>query len=152
GRRVGARASQLHGAAAQPPAGGDWNRGHDHVESDGFRRPPLLRGLAALGNRARTGRLRAELDVSRRDAPLPGVPARRSLAMLHARRRPCRPRSCVGGEILHGIERACVRTMTNAFDLSDRTIIVTGGAGLLGREYARALAGANASVVLADIN
>src|SRR5262245_57543701 len=42
--------------------------------------------------------------------------------------------------------------MTNAFDVSNRTIIVTGAAGLLGREYARALVGANASVVLADIN
>ena len=42
--------------------------------------------------------------------------------------------------------------MTNAFDLSGRTIIVTGGAGLLGREYGRALVAAGASVVLADIN
>jgi len=42
--------------------------------------------------------------------------------------------------------------MTNAFDVSDRTIIVTGGAGLLGREYARSLVAANAAVVLADIN
>jgi 2-deoxy-D-gluconate 3-dehydrogenase len=42
--------------------------------------------------------------------------------------------------------------MTNAFDVSGRTIIVTGGAGLLGREYARALAAAGASTVLADID
>jgi 2-deoxy-D-gluconate 3-dehydrogenase len=42
--------------------------------------------------------------------------------------------------------------MTNAFDISGRAIIVTGGAGLLGREYGRALVGAGASVVLADIN
>jgi 2-deoxy-D-gluconate 3-dehydrogenase len=42
--------------------------------------------------------------------------------------------------------------MTNAFDVSGRTVIVTGAAGLLGQEYARALAGAGASVVLADIN
>jgi NAD(P)-dependent dehydrogenase (short-subunit alcohol dehydrogenase family) len=37
-------------------------------------------------------------------------------------------------------------------DLSDRTIIVTGGAGLLGREYGRALVEAGARVVLADID
>src|SRR5262245_54278009 len=42
--------------------------------------------------------------------------------------------------------------MTNAFDVSGRTIIVTGGAGLLGREYGRALVAAGASVVLADID
>jgi NAD(P)-dependent dehydrogenase (short-subunit alcohol dehydrogenase family) len=42
--------------------------------------------------------------------------------------------------------------MTNAFDVSGRAVIVTGGAGLLGREYARALVGAGASVILADIN
>jgi len=41
---------------------------------------------------------------------------------------------------------------TNAFDVSGRAIIVTGAAGLLGREYARALVAAGASVVLADIN
>lgn len=38
------------------------------------------------------------------------------------------------------------------FDLSRRVIIVTGGAGMLGREYARALAGAGARVVAADID
>lgn len=37
-------------------------------------------------------------------------------------------------------------------NLQGNTIIVTGGAGLLGREYARALASAGANVVLADIN
>jgi NAD(P)-dependent dehydrogenase (short-subunit alcohol dehydrogenase family) len=42
--------------------------------------------------------------------------------------------------------------MTNIFDVSGRTIIVTGAAGLLGREYGRTLADAGASVVLADIN
>src|SRR5262249_45765212 len=46
--------------------------------------------------------------------------------------------------------RPCI--MTNAFDVSGRTVIVTGAAGLLGQEYARALVGAGASVVLADIN
>lgn len=40
----------------------------------------------------------------------------------------------------------------SAFDLSGRVVIVTGGAGLLGREYARALAEAGAHVVVADIN
>jgi NAD(P)-dependent dehydrogenase (short-subunit alcohol dehydrogenase family) len=42
--------------------------------------------------------------------------------------------------------------MQNAFDISGRTILVTGGAGLLGREYGRALVSAGASVVLADID
>src|SRR5262245_64428288 len=42
--------------------------------------------------------------------------------------------------------------MTNPFDVSGRAVIVTGGAGLLGREYGRALAAAGASVVLADID
>jgi NAD(P)-dependent dehydrogenase (short-subunit alcohol dehydrogenase family) len=42
--------------------------------------------------------------------------------------------------------------MTDPFDVSNRTIIVTGGAGLLGRQYARALTGARASVVVADVN
>ena len=38
------------------------------------------------------------------------------------------------------------------FDVSGRTVIVTGGAGLLGREYGRALVVAGAQVVLADID
>ncbi len=42
--------------------------------------------------------------------------------------------------------------MSETFDVAGRVIIVTGGAGLLGREYGRALAAANAHVVLADIN
>jgi len=42
--------------------------------------------------------------------------------------------------------------MTSSFDVSGRAVIVTGGAGLLGREYGRALASAGASVVLADID
>lgn len=42
--------------------------------------------------------------------------------------------------------------MNNALDVSGRTIIVTGGAGLLGREYGHALVAAGASVVLADID
>lgn len=41
--------------------------------------------------------------------------------------------------------------MTETFDVSGRTMIVTGGAGLLGREYGRALVAAGANVVLADI-
>jgi NAD(P)-dependent dehydrogenase (short-subunit alcohol dehydrogenase family) len=40
----------------------------------------------------------------------------------------------------------------NPFDLGDRVIIVTGGAGLLGREYARALAQAGAHAIVADVN
>jgi 2-deoxy-D-gluconate 3-dehydrogenase len=42
--------------------------------------------------------------------------------------------------------------MSDAFDVSGRTIIVTGGAGLLGREYGRVLVDAGAQVVLADID
>ena len=38
------------------------------------------------------------------------------------------------------------------FDLSERVAILTGGAGLLGQEYAIALARAGAHVVIADIN
>jgi len=37
------------------------------------------------------------------------------------------------------------------FDLSDRVIIITGGAGLLGREYSMALAQARGHVVVADL-
>lgn len=37
------------------------------------------------------------------------------------------------------------------FDITDRVAIVTGGAGLLGRSHAAALAGAGANVVIADI-
>src|SRR3972149_1514842 len=38
------------------------------------------------------------------------------------------------------------------FDLRGRVAILTGGAGLLGREYAAALADAGAHVIIADIN
>ncbi len=38
------------------------------------------------------------------------------------------------------------------FDLSDRTALVTGGAGLLGAEFCRTLAQAGARVVIADID
>lgn len=38
------------------------------------------------------------------------------------------------------------------YGLQNRVVILTGGAGLLGREYAFALANAGASVVIADIN
>jgi len=38
------------------------------------------------------------------------------------------------------------------FDLSDQVVIVTGGAGLLGKSYAKTLATAGAHVVVADIN
>jgi NAD(P)-dependent dehydrogenase (short-subunit alcohol dehydrogenase family) len=40
---------------------------------------------------------------------------------------------------------------SNRFDLSGRVAIITGGAGLLGRQHAQAIAGANGHVVLADI-
>ncbi|TSC63999.1 MAG: putative oxidoreductase [Parcubacteria group bacterium Gr01-1014_106] len=40
----------------------------------------------------------------------------------------------------------------NLFDLTDRVAIVTGGAGFLGKEFARTLAHAGAHVVVADID
>ena len=41
---------------------------------------------------------------------------------------------------------------SNQFDLRGRAVIVTGGAGMLGREYARALARNGANVVVADLD
>ena len=38
------------------------------------------------------------------------------------------------------------------FDLSNRTVILTGGSGLLGSQYAEGLSQAGANLVLADIN
>lgn len=40
---------------------------------------------------------------------------------------------------------------TQIFDLSGRVVVVTGGAGLLGRQHASAIAGANGIPVLADV-
>lgn len=42
--------------------------------------------------------------------------------------------------------------MTDIFDLSGRVAIITGGAGVLGTEHARALAERGARIVLADVN
>ncbi len=42
--------------------------------------------------------------------------------------------------------------MTNAFDLTGRVAIITGGAGFLGRQHAEALATAGANCVLADLD
>ena len=39
-----------------------------------------------------------------------------------------------------------------AFDLSGRAAIVTGGAGLLGRQFCKTLIEAGASVLVADLN
>ena len=38
------------------------------------------------------------------------------------------------------------------FDLSEKTVIITGGAGLLGSQYADGLSQVGANIVLADIN
>lgn len=43
-------------------------------------------------------------------------------------------------------------SILNLFDLTGRTALVTGGAGLLGAEFCRTLAGAGAGVVVADID
>ena len=40
----------------------------------------------------------------------------------------------------------------NKFNLSGKTAIVTGGAGLLGKNFCHALADCGANVVIADIN
>jgi len=42
--------------------------------------------------------------------------------------------------------------LKDAFDLSGRSALVTGGAGLLGEQHARALAAAGAKVVLGDVD
>lgn len=43
-----------------------------------------------------------------------------------------------------------IQTITQLYDFSDRTVVVTGGAGVLGSEIACALVGFNANVVLLD--
>lgn len=43
-------------------------------------------------------------------------------------------------------------TIMDKFDLAGRTALVTGGAGLLGRQFTRALGEAGAKVVVADLN
>ena len=45
-----------------------------------------------------------------------------------------------------------MNTVMQKFDLTGRVAIVTGGPGLLGKEFCRTLAEAGAAVVIADIN
>ena len=45
-----------------------------------------------------------------------------------------------------------MNSVMQKFDLTGRVAIVTGGPGLLGKEFCRTLAEAGASVVIADIN
>ena len=42
--------------------------------------------------------------------------------------------------------------LSNLFNLTGRTAIVTGGAGLLGTEFCKSLAEAGAAVIVADVN
>ena len=42
--------------------------------------------------------------------------------------------------------------MKNLFDLEGKTVLITGGAGILGKQHARALADHGATVIVADIN
>jgi NAD(P)-dependent dehydrogenase (short-subunit alcohol dehydrogenase family) len=42
--------------------------------------------------------------------------------------------------------------MKNLFDLSDKTILITGAAGILGRQHANAVASHGATVILTDVN
>src|SRR5438105_3195227 len=44
------------------------------------------------------------------------------------------------------------RSVRELFDLSSRVAVITGGAGLLGREYADILAAAGANIVIADFD
>jgi NAD(P)-dependent dehydrogenase (short-subunit alcohol dehydrogenase family) len=48
-------------------------------------------------------------------------------------------------------EHATPRAVPSLFDLTDRVAVITGGAGLLGRQHAAAIAGAGGRVVLADL-
>lgn len=48
--------------------------------------------------------------------------------------------------------RAEHRDRTPLFDLSDRVVVITGGAGFLGKEFGRTLAAAGAHVVVADVD
>jgi 2-deoxy-D-gluconate 3-dehydrogenase len=45
-----------------------------------------------------------------------------------------------------------MQQLSKLFDLTGRVAVVTGGAGLLGAEFCRTLAGAGASVVIADLD
>ena len=42
--------------------------------------------------------------------------------------------------------------MKNLFDLSDKTILITGAAGILGRQHANAVVSHGATVILTDVN
>lgn len=53
---------------------------------------------------------------------------------------------------MEAAEGRAERPIFNLFNLTDRTAVVTGGAGLLGAEFCRALAQAGAAVVVADLD
>lgn len=50
------------------------------------------------------------------------------------------------------MNRECIMTIQQKFDLTGRAAIVTGGVGLLGTEFCRTLAEAGASVAVLDLN
>jgi len=45
-----------------------------------------------------------------------------------------------------------IKELTNYYDFRDKTVVVTGGTGVLGGEIAAALAGCNANVAICDLN
>ena len=45
-----------------------------------------------------------------------------------------------------------IKELTKFYNFADKTVVVTGGTGVLGGEIAAALAGCNANVAVCDLN